>query len=193
MSQQYMHPSFHTHFTIQNLWQRKHFCQEQFHRMAQHQLPWRKRCGAHCQDAVRGKRWPCWAPTQGRLGREGIKICLENVWIVTTTIWDWPKDHVSIYIYISILLVPPKKRMPGGHLTWFILWALAVAQIGGTPWNQDEPSGRPWAKVRELWKSVCATGVRPSGKNVPGKKRAAWPMAPSDGLSACLRETPTSF
>lgn len=27
-------------------------------------------------------------------------------------------------------------------------------------------------KVRELWKSVCATGVRPSGKNVPGKKRA---------------------
>lgn len=26
--------------------------------------------------------------------------------------------------------------------------------------------------MRELWKSVCATGVRPSGKNVPGKKRA---------------------
>ena len=29
-------------------------------------------------------------------------------------------------------------------------------------------------EVRELWKSICATGVRPSGKNVPRKKRAAW-------------------
>ena len=33
--------------------------------------------------------------------------------------------------------------------------------------------------MRELWKSVCATGVRPSGKNVPRKKRA-----PRHGLVA---------
>ena len=27
------------------------------------------------------------------------------------------RSCIHIYIYISILLVPPKKRMPGGHLT----------------------------------------------------------------------------
>ncbi|CAK9051953.1 Uncharacterized protein SCF082_LOCUS28465 [Durusdinium trenchii] len=54
--------------------------------------------------------------------------------------------------------------------------SLAVALLGTDP------------RVRELWKSICQTGVRPSGKNVPGKKRE-W----QDKLKYFLAHRPHAF
>eukprot|EP00435_Cladocopium_sp_Y103_P048779 s1206_g14.t1 len=60
-----------------------------------------------------------------------------------------------------------------------------VALLGTDPRETRQDEG---IKVRELWKSVCATGVRPSGKNVPGKKRE-W----QDKLKYFLAHRPHAF
>ena len=61
----------------------------------------------------------------------------------------------------------PSSKQPKPKPGWYMKVMLDWCR--GRRLQQDGPT---WPKVRELWKSVCATGVRPSGKNVPGKKRA---------------------
>lgn len=125
--------------------------------------------------------------------------CLSSLGAMKQFCHQWPK--ISLHVSytglekswskeISSLLpvADPQGTVPPDGATPAALEEAVRRALSGRRAGQTVALLGTDPRVRELWKSVCATGVRPSGKNVPGKKRE-W----QDKLKYFLAHRPHAF